>query len=205
MTMDSETMGRRVSFARRLRLGRKRGVTLWGVLLGFSLVVVATIAAVGLYNSAKSNMSGNDSVELLNSLRMNVDRIYAGQASYGATANVSLVATLDKRGGVPDSARKVAGAITTIEHPYGKGVLVLGNGGRFAIVFKSLDDAICANLAQAYAGRTRARSGIANIEVKKTASGEVVFTGAPAIVTLDAITVACVQGDELNDLFFTFG
>ena len=200
MKMESMGMEGRVPFARRLRLGRKRGVTLWGVLLGFSLVVVATIAAVGLYNSAKSNMASNDSVELLNTIRMNVDRVYAGQSSYG-TGNGSLVAVLDKRGGIPDSARK-AGPPVTIEHPYGKAVLVVGDGGRFAIIFEDLDDEVCANLAQAYAGRTRARSGVVNIEVK---APDTVATGAPVVKDLAAITTACALGVEGNDLVFTFG
>ena len=205
MTTGSGTLDWWARFARRFWHGRRRGVTLWGVMLGFSIVVVSTIGAVALYNNTKSTMAANDSVELLNTVRMNVDRIYAGQSSYG-TGNASMVSVLDARGGIPDSAR-IAGdpdtpANATIEHPYGQGVLVLGSGGRFAIVFEDMDNEACANLAQAYAGRSRARSGIVNIEVESTHD---VFTGTPVVVSLATIDTLCDEGVAANDLIFTFG
>ena len=53
MTMEFLAMEGRAPFGRRLRMGVRRGIGLWPVMLGFLLVAVSMIGAVALYQSAR--------------------------------------------------------------------------------------------------------------------------------------------------------
>ena len=172
-----------------------------GMLFALLVGIGLTIGAVNLYNQVTSRFDEQGSIELLNTMKANVDSVYSGQSSFGA--NVSLVDTLDKFGRVPDSARK-AGPPVTMEHTFGHQVSILGNGGRYSITFEKLDDAVCTNIAKAYAGRSRARSGIVLIEVG-TSKPTAVTTAAPTERDLGWVTSNCDEGAEANFLTFTFG
>ncbi|MDD9990763.1 MAG: type 4 pilus major pilin, partial [Rhodospirillales bacterium] len=156
---------------RRLRQKRyRRGFSLFGVLLGLTLAAVAIVGAVGLYNAARESANRSEALTLLNRLRANVESVYAGAPSYGN--NTDLVATIDRRGGIPDSARTMRGNRVQIRHPFGGRVTVTGGPGgatnQFLIVFNDVDDEVCAALGDAYAGRSRARAGIVSITVNGT-------------------------------------
>ena len=185
---------------RRLRQKRyRRGFSLFGVLLGLTLAAVAIVGAVGLYNAARESANRSEALTLLNRLRANVESVYAGAPSYGN--NTDLIATIDRRGGIPDSARMVSGSTVQIRHPFGGLVSVTGGPGgaanQFRIVFNDVDDEVCAALGDAYAGRTRARAGIVSITVNGTA------LASP--VTVAQVTASCDDGAGANDIGFTFG
>ena len=143
-----------------------------GVLLSVVAGLVAIVAVVGIYNGITARLNEGESIELLNQLRSNVERIYSGQASYGT--NQDLVPVLRDFGKIPDGAKVGTAGSETIQHAFGGAVRVRGNGGRFAIFFDELDDETCLDLGQAYAGRTRAGSGIVFMQVR-TGGGSAVY------------------------------
>ena len=185
---------------RRLRQKRyRRGFSLFGVLLGLTLAAVAIVGAVSLYNAARESANRSEALTLLNRLRANVESVYAGAPSYGN--NADLIATIDRRGGIPDSARTLNGTTVQIRHPFGGLVTVTGGPGgntnEFRIVFNDVDDEVCAAMGDAYAGRTRARAGIVSMIVNGTT--------LTSPVTVAQVTANCDDGAGANDIGFTFG
>ena len=177
----------------------RRGFSLFGVLLGLTLAAVVIVGAVSLYNAARESANRSQALSLLNQLRANVESIYAGAASYGNDTN--LIATVDRRGGIPDSARVTSGNTVQIRHPFGGLVTITGGPGgetnQFRIVFRDVDDEVCAAMGDAYAGRTRARAGIVSIRVNGTA------LASP--VSVAQVTANCDDGAGANNIGFTFG
>ena len=200
-TLDRPGLRQRSAAAlRRLRQKRyRRGFSLFGVLLGLTLAAVAIVGAVSLYNAARESANRSEALTLLNRLRANVESVYAGAPSYGN--NADLIATIDRRGGIPDSARVVNGSTVTIRHPFGGLVTVTGGPGgntnEFRIVFNDVDDEVCAAMGDAYAGRTRARAGIVSMIVNGTT--------LTSPVTVAQVTANCDDGAGANDIGFTFG
>ena len=147
------------------------GFSLFGVLLGLTLAAVAIVGAVSLYNAARESANRSQALTLLNQLRANVESVFAGAPSYGNSTN--LIATVDRRGSIPDSARVVSGNTVQIRHPFGGLVTIVGGPGgetnQFRIVFRDVDDEVCAALGDAYAGRSRARAGIVSLTINGTA------------------------------------
>ena len=189
----------RVALGRLRRRRYRRGFSLFGVLLALTLAAVAIVGAVSLYNAARESANRSQALALLNQLRANVESVYAGAPSYGSDSD--LIATIDRRGGIPDSARVVSGRTVQIRHPFGGLVTVTGGPGgatnQFRIVFKDVDDEVCAALGDAYAGRSRARAGIVSLTVNGT-----VLTSP---VTVAQVTANCDDGAGANDIGFTFG
>ena len=184
----------------RLRQKRyRRGFSLFGVLLGLTLAAVAIVGAVSLYNAARESANRSEALTLLNRLRANVESVFAGAPSYGN--NADLIATVDRRGGIPDSARVVSGTTVQIRHPFGGLVTVTGGPGgntnQFRIVFNDVDDEVCAAMGDAYAGRSRARAGIVSITVNGTT--------LTSPVTVAQVTANCDDGAGANDIGFIFG
>ncbi|MCY4500036.1 MAG: type 4 pilus major pilin [Alphaproteobacteria bacterium] len=175
-----------------------------GVLLSVVAGLVAIVAVVGIYNGITASLKEGESIELLNQLRASVERIYSGQASYGASANADLVPIVRGFGKIPDGAKVGAAGSETIQHAFGGAVTILGNGGRFAITFHDLDNETCKDLGQAYAGRTRAGSGIVIMDVAATASSSV-STAAPTPRGIGWLNTNCNNGPAANDLTFVFG
>ena len=177
----------------------RRGFSLFGVLLGLGLAAVVIVGAVGTYNAARESAHRSAALTLLSQLRANVEASFAGAPSYGADAD--LVPAIDRRGGIPGGARVVVGSTVTIRHPFGGAVTVTGGPGgvtnRFRIVFEDVDDAICAALGDAFAGRSRARAGLVEMVVNGTT------LASP--VTNAQVTASCDDGDAANDIGFTFG
>ena len=184
------------------RLGARRwrrGFSLFGVLLGLGLAAVVIVGAVGTYNAARESANRSAALTLLSQLRANVEAAFAGAPAYGNNAN--LVPAIDRRGGIPGGARVVVSSNATIRHPFGGAVTVTGGPGgitnRFRITFEDVDDAICAALGDAFAGRSRARAGLVEMVVNGTA------LASP--VTNAQVTANCDDGDAANDIGFTFG
>ena len=189
----------RAALGRLRRRRYRRGFSLFGVLLALTLAAVAIVGAVSLYNAARESANRSQALALLNQLRANVESVYAGAPSYGNASD--LIATIDRRGGIPDSARVVSGRTVQIRHPFGGLVTVTGGPGgntnQFRISFNDVDDEVCAALGDAYAGRSRARAGIVSLTVNGT-----VLTSP---VTVAQVTANCDDGAGANDIGFTFG
>ena len=177
----------------------RRGFSLFGVLLGLGLAAVVIVGAVGTYNAAREAANRSAALTLLSQLRANVEAAFAGAPSYGNAAD--LVPAIDRRGGIPGGARVVVNKKTAIRHPFGGAVTVLGGPGgttnRFRITFADVDDAICAALGDAFAGRSRARAGLIEMVINGTT------LASP--VTNAQVTANCDDGDAANDIGFTFG
>ena len=202
MTTQMNTgMAGMAAIIKRYRARRfRRGFSLFGVLLGLGLAAVVIVGAVGTYNAAREAANRSEALVLLNRIRANIEVAFAGAPSYGNNAN--LVAALDRRGGIPDSARTIgAGNKAEIRHPFGGLVTVTGGPGgisnRFRIRFADVDNEICAALGDAYAGRSRARAGVISITINGAA--------LTSPVTAAQITAACDDGDGANDIGFIFG
>ena len=176
------------------RSRRWRGFSLFGVLLGLAVGGAVIVGAVSLYNTTQESAGRSEIVTLLSQLKAGVERTYAGRPSYGTG---SLIATLDRRGGIPDSARVVRGGTVSIRHPFNDTVEITGATGQYTIKFNNLDDEICAALADVYVGQTRARTGLVSIQFGSTTR--------TAPVTVNQVTNGCDDGAANNDVTFTFG
>ena len=193
----------RVILFRRLRRSRRRGMSIWGVMLGGLLVAVAMLAVNDVYQSARETQSKNGAIELLQRLQANVRKIYAGNPNYGA-ADTDLVPVLASRGAIPDAALVVEEGeeddpdVTTIQHGFGGSVLVVGNidgnPTHFKITFEDLETEVCAALADGFVGRTRARTGIVQVDFGGTE--------VDAPITRANVTTNC---EDDVDLGFVFG
>ena len=198
--MKKGMAGVAVAFKRYRARRFRRGFSLFGVLLGLGLAAVVIVGAVGTYNAAREAANRSEALVLLNRVRANIETAFAGAPSYGN--NADLVAALDRRGGIPDSARTIGkGKKAEIRHPFGGLVTVTGGPGgisnRFRIQFADVDNEICASLGDAYAGRSRARAGVISITINGAA--------LTSPVTAAQITAACDDGDGANDIGFIFG
>ncbi len=175
-----------------------------GVLLSVVAGLVAIVGVVGIYNGITARLNEGESIELLNTLRANVERIYSGQASYG-TGTTDLVPILRGFGKIPDGAKVGSSGSETIAHPFGGAVSVEGNAGRFSITFEDLDNETCKDLGQAYAGRTRAGSGIVRMAVASGAPAGARWSGPPVVRDIGWLNTNCNNGVAGNNLTFVFG
>lgn len=153
-----------------LRASKRRrtaGFSIFGVLLGGIIAAAAMIWIVDVYQSAREDQNKDEAIALLQRLRGNIEKIYAGSPSYG-TAQTNLVPILAARGLIPDNAMVGAGNAATIRHGFGGAVTILGNPGgtvptQFRVTFAAVEGEVCAALADVFVGRTRARTGIVSI------------------------------------------
>ena len=154
--LDSGKRG--ASALRRLRQRRwRRGFSLFGVLLALTLAAVTIVGAVSLYNAARESGNRSEALTLLNQLRANVESVYAGAPSYGN--NTDLIATLDRRGGIPDGARLASGNTVQIRHPFGGLVSVTGGPGGTANSSASSSTTSTTRSARPWATRMRGAAG----------------------------------------------
>lgn len=195
-TMRTRREGARRRLPRRLR----RGLGLLQVVLAIAIGAIAVGSGLGLYNMALEGMNKTQTLALLSTLRASIESIYANQASYGATG-ADLVPVLALRGAIPDSAlveNSAGPADDTIQHPYGEAVTVVvgSNSTRFRITLEDLEPEACSAVADGFAGRTRARSGLRAIEFGSTRRN--------APVSAVDIGTNCA-GTAPKDLGFVFG
>lgn len=191
-------------FGRRFVRGSRRGITIFQVMLGMLVAGVAVVGSIEFFQTADENRKRNEAALLLQTLRANVQKIWAGDPNYGTADDTDLVPTLIARGGVPDKA--LVGA--TIQHVFGGAVTIVGNPDGdgttlFKITFEDLEEEVCGTLADTYVGRTRARTGIVQIDFGGDGGGE-----EDAPVTRAEVTAGCdvdADADETVDLGFVFG
>lgn len=191
-------MARAIAVKSRLSVRRRRwrGFSLFGVLLGLAVAGVVIVGAVTLYNQTQEAAGRGEIVTLLSQLKGAVERTFAGRAQYGASGT-DLIPTIDRRGGIPDNARVVAGSDVQIWHPFDAQVNIEAEVGEYTIEFLDLDDEVCAALADVYVDQTRARTGLVSITFGTTTHD--------APVTVAEVTASCDDGAGANDVTFRFG
>lgn len=181
------------STIRRVVARRRRGISLFQVLMGLALFAATLIGAVQLFNSATETQRRNDAQALLTTLTVAVSQIWQGIATYG-TAN--MVPDLAARGAIPSSALDNSARQPRIRHPFGARVTVVGATTEYVITFQDLDDENCAMLIDPYAGQAEGSGGLAGVAVGGTAIAQPMN---PA-----RIRGACNNGVGANDVAFTF-
>ena len=183
------------STIRRVVARRRRGISLFQVLMGLALFAATLIGAVALYNSATETQRRNDAQALLTMLTVAVSQIWQGTATYGTA---SMVQNLAARGAIPGSAlvAGTSGNPPTIRHPFGAPVTVVGATTEYVITFTDLDDENCTMLIDPYSGQAAGASGLAGVAVSGTAITQP--------MTPDGIRGACDEGVGANDVAFTF-
>ena len=178
------------------------GLSIFGVMLGGILAAGTMIWVVDVYRGAREDQKKSDALALLQRVRANVERVYAGSPNYG-TAQTNLVPVLASRGLIPDRAMVGTGNTATIMHPFGGAVTILGNPGgtvptQFRIVFAAVEGEVCGALADGFVGRTRARTGIVSIIFNATT--------VVAPVTRGVVTTNCNAFPAAGaNLSFNFG
>ncbi len=183
----------RRAFARRLIARRRRGISLFQVLMGLALFAATLIGAVQLYNSATETQRRNDAQALLTTLTVAVSQIWQGVATYGTT---NMVLDLAARGAIPSSALDESARNPRIRHPFGARVRVRGATTEYVIIFENLDDENCAMLIDPYAGQAAGSSALAGVAVGSTTIAQPMTPGG--------IRAACNNGVGANDVTFTF-
>ena len=185
-----------------LRRRARRGVSLFGVLMGLALFAASLIGVVNLYNTSQETQARNEAQQLLALLQVQTQQIFQGASNYGADGD-DLVPTLDRRGAIPGSARitgdfdddNATPDTTQIQHPFGDAVTVVSRAADgFDITFAAMTADNCAALLDPYVGLARGTSGIEEFEIGGT--------------DLDPpLTVADVSDncdDDANDVRFRF-
>lgn len=180
--------------ARKARTRRRRGLTLFGVLMALGIAAAGVIGAVALYNTATESQNRNQAQSLLTTLVIAVQQIHQGAADYG-TSSTDIVPLLATRNGIPGAARTSS---NTIVHPFGGAVTITGSGttanGRFIVTFEDLEEATCALLLDPYIGQTRAGGSLWQIKVGSRTAAAPPLTAATINTECDSIaTTADVE------------
>ena len=181
----------RPAVTRRVVTRRRRGISLFQVLMGLALFAATLIGAVTLYNTATETQRVNEAQTLLTTLTVAVNRIYQGTSTYPT----GMVRDLEARGAIPSSAL-VAGNPPTIRHPFGAAVTVTRRGGgvQYAITFEDLDDENCTQMIDPYIGQASGSGGLEEVEVG----------GTDVTLSSGGVRTACSNGAAANDVAFVF-
>ena len=168
---------------------RRRGLSLFGVLMALGIAAAAVVGVVAIYNTTTETQNRNDAQALLTSLTIAVQQIHQGAADYGPVGT-DIVPMLALRNAIPGSARTAA---DTIVHPFGGAVTVTGSGsstatGRFIITFEGLQAATCALLLDPYAGQTRAGGVLWGVKVGSRTAHALPLTPADILTECGSIT-----------------
>ena len=176
----------------------RRGMNLTDNLfaLGITAVVLVVVLSAGLYG--RSLYQEQRATFLLTQLVQAVSTTFQSTRTYGD--DTDLIPVLDGYGRLPEEFKVVDGSDTTMEHPFGGAVTITGGPGsetnRYMIAFTGLDDDICASLAEKTSGRSRGRSGLAEVEINDT-DMSMPYTPVEA-------EAECDEGDESNKIEWVY-
>lgn len=178
----------------------RRGMVLLDNLFGIALVAVGVGLIVGMGLYARSAYQEQRAGLLLSQLVQAVTATYQSTRNYGSSTD--LLPTLDGFGRLPEDfvLRRNNGTFQRMEHPFGGRVRVIGGPGgtsnQFRIRFESIDDDICAALAEKNAGKSRGRTGLVGVTVNSTALS-LPYTVAQA-------ESACSAGNGANNIDWNY-
>ena len=183
---------KRMRFPRRSR----RGIGIFGVLLGVAVTAFVVLGLVGVYQTSVTNQRTDSVLRTMLVMESTIRRAYANQPQFGANMLTGLV------GAVPANTVSGTGAGRTIVTPWG-GLIATGggstvgqlnsNGGtahnnQFFISVIGIPESACESIASSFLGRPDVVSVYA-----KGAAGA--FVAGDLETTVEDINGNCVAGN----------
>ena len=201
--------------ANRLARRRRRGLALFDVILAVGVVGVLIAGGVLLLQAAQERIKRNDTLSLVNLIRAEAVRIFAGRPTYDGLS----MAMLEVRGSLPDDVIRVSGSppTTEYEHAYDREVDVWPMTGnkQFVLALADLDNGPCGDILSTWVGKSRTRAGILSagvdasatpkgLESTKTAWRNNDYDHAAPSPIDNSLVANCDAGDKLNDIYIRF-
>ncbi len=209
-------IAKRPGLFRQMRRRKNKGLALFDVILAVGVIGFLIAGGVLLLQTVQERIKRNDTVALVNQIRAEAQRIFAGQPTFdGLTMNA-----LEVRGSLPDYVIRTPGSVW--KSAYDGVVNVWPESGlkQFTIGIGGLDKGPCADIMTPYTKKTRTVSGLVAMGVGiETVAGALTarawtaaflpLTGASGAASGAGIAFAtasgwCTGGDGLNSVYFRF-
>ena len=227
MTVSTENPG----LFRRLKQRRERGLALFDVILAVGVIGFLIAGGVLLLQTVTERIKRNDTVSLVNQMRAEAQRIFAGQPTF---TGLNMTA-FETRGSLPDYVIRAGTAAPTPAPATGVqaasnrwlsaydgqvGVWPQTGVKQFTIGIGGLDNGPCVDIMTPYTLKTRTASGLVAMGTATASTpgtlATVAWTStwAPATGGRGAVSGAgiplataqswCIAGDGLNQVYFRF-
>jgi prepilin-type N-terminal cleavage/methylation domain-containing protein len=167
-----------------LQRNKQKGFSLLELLLVVAVGAILILAGLAIYRNVTNQTEINESSRLLNVIKQETQKIFAGESTYPA----NIVPILINADAVPGSA--VNG--TALVNPYGGAITVIqnaGNNAQFNIVFNAVPQSACISLGTMY---TNNEPDFVNLRINAIA------TVAP---TVAAVNTACAAANVMTWTF----
>ena len=221
------TQAARPSFFQKLERGRTRGIALFEVIIALGIVGMIIAGAVLLLQGAQERIARNETLQLINQLRAEANRIWASQSTYSGLE----IHILAQSGGLPDYVWRDDGSPPnngvyndddSYLSTYEKDIDIWGSATlkRMTIGLADLDPGPCVDILSSWADKTRAVAGIVRASVNSaagasiaapatawwTATGDVsgVHEQYAAPFTAAEVASMCKGTEGNNDLYILF-
>lgn len=183
----------RPSFLQKLGRGKTRGIALFEVIIALGILGVIITGAVLLLQGAQERIARNETLQLINQVRAEANRIWASQPTYAGLE----IHVLAQSGGLPDYVWRdaqtsgtgfgVYDAADNYLSTYEEAIDVWGSTTlkQFTLGLDNLDPGPCVDILSSWAEKTRAVAGIVSAGV---------FTGTAGLGTGPTWTAAGVPG-----------
>ena len=217
MTIKTEMVG--PGFLALLSRRRRRGLALFDVILAVGIIGVLIAGGVLLLQTVNERIKRNDTMAVINQIRGEASRIYAGQP----TMNSLAMNLLEKRGSLPDAVIRTSGSV--YEHAYDAAINVWPITGKkqYIVGLAELDDGPCADLLVNFADKSRTVSGVRSLGVgaestqtfgaptlasagvlDQTNKADKAAAGTPVTATTMTGAGWCDSGDGNNNVYLHF-
>ena len=203
--------------ANRLARRRRRGLALFDVILAVGVVGVLIAGGVLLLQAAQERIKRNDTLSLVNQVRAEAVRIFAGRPSYDGLS----MKMLEVRGSLPDDVIRPGGVY---KHAYDRDVDIFPVTGnkQFVLMLEDIDDGPCGDILSTWVGKSRTRAGILEAGVENNASPTLAIFDALTLKTVDytgnatiagrdgspidnnSVEYYCKHGDKANNIYIKF-